>query len=144
MEKCPTCKQDIQPKASLNELRKVVTVFKLASGFSKEDKQWDRAFFRVYIPTAKKMIEFLGSWEAAADCIQETVEKIKDWNPEATISLQNIFLKHSANWKKDKLERENRNGIRHVSSNGVGKDERRSSSEAEDRGGESGEMLHAV
>ena len=104
-EKCPTCHQKIERRANLNELRKVVTVYKMATGYDKEDKTWDKAFFPVYLPTAKKLIDFLGSWEMACDCIQETMESIKNWNPEATISLQKIFSNHAANWKKSWQEK---------------------------------------
>lgn len=102
---CPTCKQRIERRANLDELRKVVMVYKMASGYAKDDKLWDRAFFKVYLPTAKKMIEFLGNWQDAADCIQETVEAIKDWNPEAHITLQKICMNHMAEWKKNRQER---------------------------------------
>lgn len=105
LETCPTCDQIIEKKVNLDELRKVVTVYKMCCGYDKDDKAWDRAFFKVYIPTAKKMIEFLGNWKDAADCIQDTVTSIKDWNPAAHITLQKIFTNHMAEWKKNKQEK---------------------------------------
>lgn len=119
MEKCSLCGQEIQPKSQLNDLRKVVMAYKLMSGFKKDDKSWDRVYFKIYIPIAKKLIEFLGSWQWAADCIQDTMEAIKDWNPEANITLQKILINHAANWKKSRQEKEQVNGIRNSESNGI-------------------------
>jgi len=98
-DRCPTCSQMVERRADLNELRKVVMAYKLASGYELGDKSWDRAFFKIYIPFAKKMIEFLGDWGSAVQCIQDTSERIKDWNPVAHITLQKIVSHHMASWR---------------------------------------------
>lgn len=102
---CPTCDQRIERRANLDELRKIVMVYKLASGYDKADKQWDKTFFQIYLPTAKKLLEFMGDWKMAADCIEETMQRVKDWNPEATITLQKILMNHAAPWKKNYQEK---------------------------------------
>lgn len=103
--KCPTCNQVIERRANLDDLRKVVMVYKLSQGYELTDKSWDKAFFRIYLPVAKKLMDFMGDYRLACDCIQETVERLKDWNPDATITLQKILMNHAARWKKDWQEK---------------------------------------
>lgn len=105
---------DVSPIPSspkpMTEIQKVITVFKLASGFEQSDKVWDKTFFPRYTRDAKELIEFFGNWKDAADCVQDTVEKIKEWKSDASISLGAILTKHAAEWKKDKQERSPKNG----------------------------------
>jgi len=87
--------------------RRIIFAYKLSAGFPKDDKMWDKHFFRIYMPWAKKMLDYLGNWQDACNCIQETMEMIREWNPEATISLQKIYTNHMANWdlkRKEKLK----------------------------------------
>lgn len=103
----------------LTDLQKVMTVYKIVCGYEKEDKTWDRTFFPRYARAASALLEFMGNWKDAADCIQDTFEKIKKWNPEANISIDTILNKHAAEWKKDKCEREEKHhGVFPGSSNG--------------------------
>ncbi len=109
-------KKDIateEPKEDkkLTDLQKVITVYKLSCGFSQDDKQWDKTFFGRYAKSAKAIIEFMGNWKDAADCVQDTVEKIRAWNPEATISLDTVLNKHAAEFKKNLQEKVEKNGI---------------------------------
>lgn len=106
--RCCLCTQVIERRADRTEIWRVVMVYKLATGYAKDDKQWDNTFRSIYAPVANKLINFMGSWQLAADCVQETVEKIRNWNPGATISLQKILQNHASEWKKNMQEREPR------------------------------------
>lgn len=107
--KCPTCDTKIEKKANLDEIRKVVMVYKLAMGFDSDDKGWDRIYFSRNLRSAKDLLLFLGSWEKAADCIQDIYEKFTSQG--FTVTLETI-VKHAGKWKLDNMEREaKRNGI---------------------------------
>lgn len=105
-ERCPTCNQKIEKRFPINEIRRVIYVYKMAIGVPKEDKHWDKHRFPILMPTAKKLVDFMGSWELAADCVQDIVERIKEWNPEAEISLQKIYSSHADKWLRDWKEKE--------------------------------------
>lgn len=117
---CPTCRQEVkeEEKTKKGEIEKVITVFKMVSGYEKNDKEWDRLFFARYSRAAKDLIRFFGNWKDAADCIEDVVTKIREWNPEANISLDTIIKNHSAEWKKNKQEKEASRGIHTLPSNG--------------------------
>lgn len=107
----------------LTDLQKVMSVYKLVCGFTKDDKTWDKTFFPRYAKSAGALLEFMGSWKDAADCIEDTYKKIKAWNPEASISIDTVLTKHAAEWKKDKSERMGsvkHHGVLPVSRNGGG------------------------
>lgn len=99
---CPTCHQKIEKKVPRDDLRKVITVFKLASGIQKEDTEWDRLYFPRYAKSAKQLIQFLGSWEKAADCIQDIIERLEGLGRSYTFET---IVTHAASWKKDHQER---------------------------------------
>jgi len=108
MEKCQLCGQEIQPKASLDDIRKVVMVFKIVSGFKKEDKAWDKMFFGRYTKPAKELIAFLGNWKDAGDCVQDIYERMKEIGRDVTFET---IIKHCAEWKKNKQEKEGTGGV---------------------------------
>lgn len=111
MSKCKRCgyeEKDFQLTESLNDIQKVIVVFKVASGFERHDKSWDKVFFPRYSRAAKELIEFMGNWKDAADCIQDTIERIKEWKDDASITLDGIIKNHAANWKKDRQEKNSR------------------------------------
>lgn len=99
---CPTCHQKIEKKIVRDDIRKVILVFKMASGYDKADKSWDTLFFARYTKAAKQLIQFLGSWEKACDCIQETVERFEGLGRSYTMET---IITHSASWKKDHQEK---------------------------------------
>lgn len=88
-------------KKPLTDVQKVVLVYKMASGYPKEDAGWDRVNFARCAKSAKILIEFLGSWENAADCIQEVYEKLSSKG--LTLTIETI-VKHASDWKRDKFE----------------------------------------
>jgi hypothetical protein len=105
----PPSPSENTPPKPLTDIQKVITVYKIACGFDKDDKKWDENFFPKFTRAAKELIGFMGNWKDAADCVQDTVEKIRAWNPEATITIQTIFSNHAAEWKKNKQEMGGRN-----------------------------------
>lgn len=115
MAKCPMCNQEIQKKVEREDLRKVVTVFKMVTGYDKEDKAWDRLYFSRYMKPAKQLLEFMGNWRDAGDCIQDIYERFTAEG--LTVTLETI-IKHAAEWKKDKQEREAKHGVLHLPSHG--------------------------
>lgn len=102
--RCHTCHQKLPIKQPLNELRKIIAVYKMAIGVPVENKVWNKQFFPILMPTAKKMLEYLGDWRTASQCVQDTVESIREWNPAATISMQKIHSQHMVNWEMQNRE----------------------------------------
>ncbi len=100
---CPTCRQELKKKVNRDEIWKVVQVFKMVSWLDPNDKGWDKMFYPRYCKPAKELIEFMGSWRWAADCVQDVYERLKELG--RTVTFETI-AKHSAQWKMDKLERE--------------------------------------
>lgn len=93
---------DYEPKPrKLTDVQKVVYVYKMVSGFKKEDTSWDKFHFARCTRSAKSLIEFLGSWKDAADCIDDVYGKLTSKG--LTVTLETI-VKHSADWKKDHQE----------------------------------------
>lgn len=90
------------PAKKLTDVQKVVTVFKLCQGYEKDDKSWDRAYFSRFSKSAKDLIEFLGNWRDAADCVQDVYQKLSEKG--LTVTLETVH-KHAAEWKKDKAEK---------------------------------------
>jgi hypothetical protein len=104
--RCHTCHQKLPLKQPLNELRKIIAVYKMSIGVPVENKVWNKQFFPILIPTAKKMLEYLKDWRIAANCIQDTVEAIREWNPAATISMQKIHSHYMTNWEMQNREQQ--------------------------------------
>lgn len=102
-------------KKPLTDIQKVITVFKMVSGFPKEDKEWDKMYFSRYSKSAKSLIEFLGSWKQAGYCVEEIYEKLTAKG--LTVTMETI-CKHSGDWKKDYLEKEAKNGVLPMSGDG--------------------------
>lgn len=102
--RCPACHQKLPIKQPLNELRKIIAVYKMSIGVPIENKLWNKQFFPILIPTAKKMLEYLGDWRTASQCVQDTVEAIREWNPAATISMQKIHSHHMTTWLMNNQE----------------------------------------
>lgn len=100
----------------LSDVQKVVTVFKLVSGYPKEDKSWDKMHFARYSKSAKSLIEFLGDWKSAGNCVQDIYEQLSAKG--LTVTLETI-CKHSADWKKNKQEKEGDHGILSLPSPGI-------------------------
>jgi hypothetical protein len=100
---CPTCKQQIAKKIKRDEIWKVIRVFKMVSWPDVEDKGWDAMFFPRYMRPAKELIQFMGDWRWAADCVQDIYEKFTELG--RTVTFETI-AKHSSDWKKDRMERE--------------------------------------
>lgn len=84
------------------DIQKIVLVFKMASGYEKEDKLWDKLNFARCTKTAKDLLEFFGNWKDAGDCIQDVYERLNSKG--FTVTIETI-RKHAAEWKKNKQER---------------------------------------
>lgn len=104
-----------ETKKAMTDVQKVVGVYRMASGFQKEDPIWDKAHFPRCAKSAKVLIDFLGNWKMAADCIQDVYEHLTSKG--LTVTMETI-VKHSADWKKDYLEREAKRGRVPVPSHG--------------------------
>lgn len=87
----------------LTEVQKVVLVFKMVSGYDKDDKAWDKLNFARCSKTAKNLVDFFGDWKRAADCVQDVYEKLNAKG--LTVTIETI-QKHAADWNKDKAEKE--------------------------------------
>lgn len=90
------------PPKPLTDLQKVVICYKVASGYPKDDAAWDKLNFARCSKSAKALLEFLGSWSAAGDCIQDVYEKLHGKG--LTVTLETV-TKHAADWQKDRNER---------------------------------------
>lgn len=86
----------------LTDVQKVVTVYKIASGYSKEDPAWDKLNFARCSKSAKQLLDFIGNWKDAGNCIQDVYEKLTAKG--LTVTLETV-AKHAADWKKDKQEK---------------------------------------
>lgn len=104
--RCHVCHQKLPLKQPLNELRKIIAVYKMSIGVPVENKVWNKQFFPILMPTAKKMLEYLGDWRTASQCVQDTVEAIREWNPAATISMQKIHSHHMTAWAMNNQEQQ--------------------------------------
>lgn len=93
------------PPKPPTDIQKIVLTFKIVSGYAKDDKSWDKLNFARFSKSAKGLLDFFGNWKDAADCVQETYEKLTSKG--LTVTLETIS-KHAADWKKDKQEK---NGI---------------------------------
>ena len=96
-------------------LQKVVLVYKIVSGFEKDDKSWDKMYFARCSKSAKQLLDFIGNWKDAGNCIQEVYEKLSGKG--LTVTLETV-CKHAGDWIKDRREKEAGRGILSVSSNG--------------------------
>lgn len=90
-----------EPKP-LTDLQRVVTVYKLVSGYPKEDKAWDKLNFARCSKSAKALLEFLGNWKDAGDCIQDVYEKLTSKG--LTVTLETV-IKHASQWRLENAEK---------------------------------------
>ncbi len=90
-----------EPARPLTDIQKIVGVYKVTSGYQKEDKAWDQLNFRRCTRSAKQLLDFLGDWKTAGNCIQDVYEKLTGKG--LTVTLETI-CKHAADWKKDRQE----------------------------------------
>lgn len=89
----------------LTPVQKVVTAWKMVTGYGKDDKSWDKAHFARCSRSAKTLIDFLGSWESAVQCVDDIYQKYSAKG--LTMTLETI-VKASAEWKKDQCEKESK------------------------------------
>lgn len=87
------------------DIQKVVCAWKKLTGYKVDDRQWDKAHFSRHSKTAKNLIEFLGGYKNAIDCMEDIYTKMKKHKLSCTIDT---VLKHSADWKI-KMEKEELN-----------------------------------
>lgn len=93
--------------SKVEDLRKIVLTFKIVSGYEKDDRKWDSMFYSRYMKSAKELLNFMGDWRMACDCIQDVYEKLASKG--LTVTFETI-VKHSADWKRDYLELEGKRG----------------------------------
>ena len=80
----------------------LIVVYKLAKGFQKDDRAWDKTYFKRFSKSAKQLLEFFSrDYNKAADCLLDLArgfdEKSLTWTFETVV-------KNAENW-----ERKNRN-----------------------------------
>lgn len=97
------------------DLQKVVKAYKLLQGYPKDDSGWDKLNFARCCKPAKQLLDFLGGWEPAVDCLQDIYEKFTGRG--LTVTLETV-VRHASEWKMNNCEKEARNGIRAYESNG--------------------------
>lgn len=107
--KCPLCRQELPKKAGKGEIWRVIEVYRISLGFD-GGPNWNRTMVPIHSKAARDMISFIGNWKDAADCIQDTIEKIREWNPEANPSMQKILAHHAPIWKQKRLEEKAKRG----------------------------------
>lgn len=111
----------VKPEASqadkpLTEIQKIVTAFKMLQGFDKNDKSWDKLNFARCSRSAKALQEFLGSWGAAVDCLEDVYTRLTKKG--LTVTFETV-LKHAADWKRDQNEKGGqKNGVFSVPGDG--------------------------
>ncbi len=86
----------------LTDIQKIVTCYKMVSGYPKDDKAWDKLNFARCSKSAKQLLEFMGNWKDAADCIEDVYEKFTAKGLTVTIETA---VKHASEWKMDKSEK---------------------------------------
>jgi hypothetical protein len=89
----------------LTPVQQAVRGWKVISGFELEDREWDRLYFKRTAASVKRLIDFLGSWEAAVDCIEDVYKRFTEKG--LTVTVETV-VKHAADWKKDRQELEAR------------------------------------
>ncbi len=109
------CNQELPKKVNRDDLMKIVYVFKMCQGVEKEDKGWDRVYFPRFSKPAKELLQLLGDWKAAADCVQEIYEKYTSLG--FTVTMETI-IKHATEWRKDRREKEASHGVFPVQGDG--------------------------
>lgn len=76
--------------------RFLVYAYKVAKGFQKEDRAWDKANWSRFAKPAKEMADLFGHWKLAVDCIEALAKgfdaKGLDWTLET-------IAKHAHEWK---------------------------------------------
>lgn len=105
-----------QNQAPQTDIQKIVTVYKMVTGYPKEDPAWDKLNFARCAKSAKALLDFIGNWKDAGYCVEDVYQKLSAKG--FTVTLETV-VKHAADWKKDQQERGTlRGGILPVPSNG--------------------------
>jgi hypothetical protein len=86
----------------LTDVQRVILAFKLTTGHDLQDKAWDKAFFRRYARSGKDLLDYLGSWREATDCIEWVVDKMRSKNLSFTMET---IVKHMADYKLEVMGR---------------------------------------
>ena len=82
----------------------LVYAYKVAKGFQKNDREWDKANWSRFARPAKELAALFGSWKPAVDCIEALSRRFNDKGLDWTLST---IAKHAHEWK---LKREKENG----------------------------------
>ncbi len=85
-----------KPYIADTPLKKIIVVYKQVKGFKPDDCKWDKLNFARYIKSAKKLMDYLGDLQTAAECIVETGEMLD--NKGLSWTLETI-VKHVSDWK---------------------------------------------
>lgn len=96
------------PDKPLTDIQKTIRVFKVCQGVDVGDKVWDREFFSRYSRAAKSLLNLLGDWRTAGNCIQDVYERLTSKG--LTVTMETV-IKHAVEWRKDKQEREAKRGV---------------------------------
>ncbi len=86
----------------ITPVQRVVESFKRITGH-RNDREWDKQFFKRYSVAALRMIDYLGDYKLAVMFVTETYESlsVKGFAPFTMEALE----KHMAPWKLDRLEK---------------------------------------
>ena len=84
------------PYVLKDDLARVVVGWKMVTGYKKEDREWDKAHWGRTAKTARKLLDFIGNWRDAVDCIEDIRADMTKKNLSCTIET---VLNHSADWK---------------------------------------------
>lgn len=90
-----------EPKP-LTDVQRIVTAWKMLTGYPKEDSSWDKLNFARCSKSAKSLLEFIGDPGNVIDCMQDIYEKLNGKG--LTVTIETI-VKHASDWKKDRMER---------------------------------------
>lgn len=91
-----------QTNQPLTDIQKIVLCYKMVAGYPKEDKAWDKLNFARCTKSAKQLLEFMGNWKDAADCIEDVYEKFTAKGLTVTIETA---VKHASEWKMNRSEK---------------------------------------
>ncbi len=97
-----------QENKPLTDIQKVVSAWKMLTGYKMDDKAWDKAHFSRHVRSAKKLIEFLGGWRPAIRCMEDVYEKLTSKG--LSVQIETI-LKHSSEWKIEQNKRAQMVGV---------------------------------
>jgi len=79
----------------LTDIQRIVERYKEIKGVSKDDKEWNDAYFPRFTKSAKQLISICKSYESALKCLNQESEKLEDRG--LTWCLETI-VKWSGDW----------------------------------------------